>query len=134
MNSSRLIAAATRTSIIAAACLAALYSVARLQPTADDARLANARAQIAHVNDRVLRYIHDHGRPPASLHQLIEPWADGSPYAREKDLLDPYGRELVYLVPGAHGAFDILSLGKDGKPGGVRYDADFGNWQLPKDP
>jgi len=39
---------------------------------------------------------------------------------------DPWGRPYVYRSPGASGrGFDLLSLGKDGKPGGEGVDADI---------
>jgi general secretion pathway protein G len=36
----------------------------------------------------------------------------------------------VYLSPGLHGDFDLLSLGADGREGGEGYDADIRNWEL----
>ncbi len=44
------------------------------------------------------------------------------------DLRDPWGRPYVYVQPGAHGQFDLYSLGRDGAPGGEGVDADIGNW------
>jgi len=41
---------------------------------------------------------------------------------------DPWGRPYVYVQPGAHGQFDLYSLGRDGAPGGEGVDADIGNW------
>ena len=39
---------------------------------------------------------------------------------------DPWGRPYQYQVPGRNGAaFDIFSLGADGKPGGENNDADI---------
>ena len=39
---------------------------------------------------------------------------------------DPWGRPYGYRSPGASGrGFDLLSLGKDGKPGGEGVDADI---------
>ena len=43
---------------------------------------------------------------------------------------DPWGREYIYLCPGKHGAFDILSLGRDGAQGGEGEDADVESWRL----
>lgn len=42
---------------------------------------------------------------------------------------DPWGREYVYLSPGDHGDFDIITYGRDGAPGGEDQDADIGNWE-----
>lgn len=46
------------------------------------------------------------------------------------DLLDPWGHEYVYLHPGLHGPFDVLSYGADGQPGGEGANADVVNWNL----
>ena len=47
---------------------------------------------------------------------------------------DPWGRPYIYLCPGQHGAFDIMSLGRDGAPGGQGEDADIVSWQLSEVP
>jgi len=48
------------------------------------------------------------------------------PYLKKAVPADPWGRPYVYRVPGTKGDFDLLSLGKDGKPGGTGEDADIG--------
>ena len=48
------------------------------------------------------------------------------PYLKKAVPADPWGRAYIYRVPGTKGEFDLLSLGKDGKPGGVGEDADIG--------
>lgn len=46
----------------------------------------------------------------------------------EKDLLDPWGREYVLIVPGViNRDFDIVSYGADGEPGGEGEAADVVN-------
>lgn len=40
-----------------------------------------------------------------------------------------YIKDYVYKAPGEHGDFDLLSLGKDGQPGGSEEAADIVNWQ-----
>jgi general secretion pathway protein G len=44
--------------------------------------------------------------------------------------VDPWGNGYQYLAPGTKGAFDLYSLGADGKEGGSENDADIGNWDL----
>jgi general secretion pathway protein G len=48
------------------------------------------------------------------------------PYLRKDVPLDPWGRAYLYRAPGERnaGAFDLESLGRDGKPGGAGEDAD----------
>lgn len=52
------------------------------------------------------------------------------PYLKKNKVpADAWGRPFVYEVPSKHGmAFDLYSLGADGKPGGTDDDADIGNW------
>lgn len=55
------------------------------------------------------------------------------PYLRQVVPLDPWGRAYVYTSPGATNptAYDLYSLGKDGRPGGDGEDADFTSWNGP---
>lgn len=132
MLSIRLMSAFITASLI----VATLSCVAKRMPgtSASDARRRNAKAQIELLSDRLRRYAEDHGRLPATLSELAETSGGDDPYVQAKDLLDPYGRAFAYVVPGTHGAFDLVFLGKDGKPGGVGYDADIGHWELPRAP
>jgi len=43
---------------------------------------------------------------------------------------DPWGLPYVYEAPGSHNpnTFDLYSLGKDGKPGGVGENVDITSW------
>ena len=43
---------------------------------------------------------------------------------------DPWTHDSVYLSPGTHGDFDLLSYGGDGERGGEGKDADLENWDL----
>ncbi len=49
-------------------------------------------------------------------------WA--GPYLTNTAPPDPWGRPYVYRSPGAKSDYDLLSLGKDGQPGGEGDDAD----------
>jgi general secretion pathway protein G len=42
--------------------------------------------------------------------------------------VDPWGNTYQYLAPGSKGAYDLYSLGADGKEGGSDNDADIANW------
>lgn len=39
--------------------------------------------------------------------------------------LDPWGTPYVYVTPGENAAFDLYSLGADGREGGTEFDADI---------
>ena len=49
------------------------------------------------------------------------------PYLRKAIPADPWGNAYVYRQPGAKNEFDLLSYGRDGKPGGAGEDADLSN-------
>ncbi|MEO5347004.1 MAG: type II secretion system major pseudopilin GspG [Magnetococcus sp. YQC-9] len=44
--------------------------------------------------------------------------------------VDPWGNPYVYLAPGLHGAYDLMSLGADGMPGGEGKNGDITSWNL----
>ena len=44
--------------------------------------------------------------------------------------VDPWGNPYVYLSPGTHGDYDIISYGADGEPGGEGNNADIDSWEL----
>jgi general secretion pathway protein G len=76
------------------------------------------------------------GRYPTeqeSLRALVErpsgAAAWNGPYLTKDDALtDPWGRPYVYVFPGKHGAFDLYTLGADGREGGEGEDRDITNW------
>ena len=43
---------------------------------------------------------------------------------------DPWGREYLYLSPGVHDEYDIISYGADGAPGGEGKNKDVNSWEL----
>jgi len=51
------------------------------------------------------------------------------PYLPKEIPLDPWGRAYVYVQPGEHGDYDILSYGADKQPGGEGEDIDIVNWK-----
>ena len=55
------------------------------------------------------------------------------PYLRQLVPLDPWGRPYVYVAPGVTNpsAYDLYTLGKDGKPGGDGESADVTSWGGP---
>lgn len=48
------------------------------------------------------------------------------PYLKKAVPADPWGRPYVYRVPGEKSEFQLRSLGRDGKSGGIGEDADIG--------
>jgi general secretion pathway protein G len=77
-----------------------------------------AKAQIEMLSSAVQSFMVDLGRFPANLEELInmtDPKWRGPYLSKRKLPQDPWGRDYQYKVPGEHGAFDLYSLGPDGK-------------------
>jgi general secretion pathway protein G len=98
-------------------------------------QVKTARAQIDALEKALDQYRLDTGRYPVmeqGLGALVtrppnEPKWDG-PYLKKSVPADPWGNAYVYKIPGEHGEFDLLSLGKDGQLGGAGEAADITNW------
>ena len=95
-----------------------------------------ARAQIESLEKALDIYRLDTGHyPPTEVGLKAlnarpdnEPKWNG-PYMKKDVPMDPWGRPYIYKLPGEHGDFDLVSLGKDGQPGGQGDNADVTNWQ-----
>lgn len=108
----------------------------------DDARIADARLQIKNFETALKLYKLDNGFYPGTeqgLDALVEKPATGripikypaGGYLEKKKIpADPWGNPYLYVCPGLHGDFDIISYGADGKEGGEGKDADINNWDI----
>ena len=92
-----------------------------------------ARAQIDSLEKALDQYRLDMRRYPSTeegLQALIAKPADAQawsgPYLKKAVPLDPWGHPYVYRTPGQKGEFDLITYGRDGKPGGTGEDADIG--------
>lgn len=91
-----------------------------------------ARAQIDAFEKALDLYRIDMRRYPSSdqgLQALVSaPAGDANwkgPYLKKALPMDPWGRPYSYKSPGAKTDYEILSFGRDGKPGGSGEDADI---------
>jgi general secretion pathway protein G len=94
-----------------------------------------ARAQLDALEKALDQYRLDVGRYPGTeqgLVALVERPAGltrwSGPYLKKSVPQDPWGHPYLYKSPGDHGEFDLLSLGKDGQPGGTGEAEDITNW------
>lgn len=94
-----------------------------------------ARAQIDAFEKSLEAYRLDTGRYPTTeqgLDALMKSPTGAAkwqgPYLKKAVPPDPWGKPYGYKQPGEHGDFDLVSWGRDGKPGGQGDDADIGNW------
>jgi len=94
-----------------------------------------AKAQISALGKALDTYRLDTGHYPTTEHGLNalvtrpanEPKWEG-PYLDKALPPDPWGHPYVYKNPGEHGEYDLLSLGKDGQPGGSGDGEDITSW------
>lgn len=101
-----------------------------------DAKVTAARAQLELFGLALDQYRLDNDYYPSSAQGLEalrtlpsgEPAARGwrGPYLKKPIPLDPWGRPYVYRSPGEKNpkGYDLLSLGRDGQPGGQGEDGD----------
>ncbi len=117
--------------------LLAVVIVPRVIDRPDQARAARAQADVAAISSALNLYRLDTGAYPTTEQGLAAlvtrpasapaNWADGGYLERLPQ--DPWGRPYLYLAPGVHGPFDIVSQGADGRSGGTGTDADITSWQ-----
>lgn len=116
--------------------LAALV-VPRVMERPEEARRTKAKLDIQSVGQALDLYrLDNHEYPTTSqgLNALVEQ-PDGVTRWRKGGYLgklpmDPWDNDYVYLSPGLHGDYDLLSYGSDGQPGGQDAKADIGSWNL----
>lgn len=119
--------------------LLAVVIVPRVIDRPDQARVARAQSDIAALSAALNLYRLDNGAYPSTeqgLEALVQRptrppvpsnWAEGGYIDRVPN--DPWGRPYQFLSPGVRGAFDLMSFGADGRPGGSGVNAEIGNWQ-----
>lgn len=105
-----------------------------------DAKVSAAKAQIELFALALDQYRLDNDYYPSAAQGLaalrerptVEPGSRNwrGPYLRKAVPLDPWGRAYVYKSPGDVNpeGYDLLSLGRDGQPGGAGEDADVTSW------
>ncbi|MDQ7004850.1 MAG: type II secretion system major pseudopilin GspG [Ghiorsea sp.] len=97
---------------------------------ADEAKVDSTKAQMQTIAQAMKLYRLQNGSYPSSsegINALVSAGKDGKRYLDNLPK-DAWGKDFIYLSPGVHGDFDILSYGADGKQGGSGFDADIGNW------
>jgi general secretion pathway protein G len=95
-----------------------------------------AKIQIESFGGALDLFFLDNGRYPTSSEGLgalvVRPgnaatW--NGPYLKGATVpTDPWGNSYQYKSPGEHGAYDILSYGADGQPGGTGTASDVASW------
>lgn len=116
--------------------------IPRIMGRPEEARRTKARIQIESIETALKLYKLDNGSYPTTeqgLQALVEPpsvgklasaWREGGYLEKGRVPKDPWDNEYVYLCPGIHGDFDLVSYGSDGETGGEGKDMDINNWEL----
>ena len=108
-------------------------------PASDQASIQKAKADISLLEQALEMYRLDNLNYPATTDGLAALTAPPASLAQPQRYRrggyikrlpnDPWGRPYLYAAPGRSGAFDVYTLGADGKEGGEAENADIGNWQ-----
>lgn len=116
--------------------------VPRIMSRPEQAKRLKARMQIESIATALKLYKLDNGMYPSTdqgLQALVEQpssgnspknWRKGGYLEKGKVPSDPWGNDFVYLSPGIHDDFDIISYGADGTAGGEDNDADINSWEI----
>lgn len=96
-----------------------------------------AKAQIEAFEKALDTFRLDMGRYPTTeegLNALMTAPASAAakwtgPYLKKGVPADPWGHPYAYRAPGTKGEYEIISLGKDGQPGGTGEAADISSAQ-----
>ena len=95
------------------------------------AKSQEARIRIQQLAGQIEMYKLEVGKYPDNLGALVRnPGSDkwNGPYAKDTDLKDAWGNDYRYNVPGQQGkAYDLISLGADGRDGGEGENKDISN-------
>ena len=106
------------------------------------AQRVKAQVTMSNMETALKTYYLDNGYYPTTDQGLdalvLEPttdpvpakWRKGGYLEKGKVPKDPWGNDYIYLSPGLHGEFDIISYGLDGVEGGEDWEADIESWNL----
>lgn len=118
------------------------YVGPRIMGHPEEAKRTMASAQISALETAIESYKLDNGVYPSteqglqalveapSVGKLPKKWRKGGYMKKGKVPKDPWGNEYVYLSPGTHTDFDIISYGADNESGGEDADQDINNWEI----
>ncbi|MGD9082266.1 MAG: type II secretion system major pseudopilin GspG [Desulfobacterales bacterium] len=116
--------------------------VPRIMGRPEEAKQLKAKMQIESLETALKLYKLDNGMYPDTeqgLQALIElpetgivpkNWRKNGYLEKGRLPKDPWGNEFVYLSPGAHGDYDIISYGADGVPDGEDKNRDINSWEI----
>jgi len=120
----------------------AVWVVPKFMDEPKRAKRVKAQVTISNLETALKTYYLDNGYYPTTDQGLealvmepnIDPvpgkWRKGGYLEKGKVPKDPWGNDYIYLSPGLHGDFDIISYALDGVEGGEDWEADVESWNL----
>ncbi|MEA1949175.1 MAG: type II secretion system major pseudopilin GspG [Thermodesulfobacteriota bacterium] len=116
--------------------------IPRIMGRPEEAKQLKAKMQIESLETALKLYKLDNGMYPDTeqgLQALVEQpetgtipkkWRKNGYLEKGRLPKDPWGNEFIYLSPGAHGEYDIISYGADGVPDGEDKNRDINSWEI----
>ena len=116
--------------------------IPRIMGRPEEAKQLKAKMQMESIETALKLYHLDNGVYPDTeqgLQALVEKpdtgtlpkkWRTGGYLEKGKVPKDPWGNDFVYLSPGAHGEYDLISYGADGVQGGEDKNKDIESWEM----
>jgi general secretion pathway protein G len=120
----------------------ATYIAPRFMGRTDDAKAVKAKVDILAIETALKLYKLDNGNYPSTeqgLAALVEKpstepvplnWKEKGYLEKAKVPKDPWGKDYLYLCPGVHDDYDLISYGADGVPGGEDKNKDVNSWDI----
>ena len=116
--------------------------VPRIMDRPEEARRTKAAIQIQAIEQALKLYKLDNGEYPTTdqgIQALVEPpsvgrlarkWRNEGYLDKGRVPKDPWDNDFIYISPGLHSDFDLISYGPDWEPGGEGNNADINNWEI----
>jgi general secretion pathway protein G len=120
----------------------ATYIAPRFMGRTDDAKAVKAKVDILSIETALKLYKLDNGHYPTTeqgIAALVEKpstepvplnWKEKGYLEKARVPKDPWGKDYLYLSPGIHDDYDLISYGADGVPGGEGKNKDVNSWDL----
>lgn len=118
------------------------FLVPKIMGRPEEAKQLKAKVQIEGMGTALKLYKLDNGAYPDTqqgLQALVgipetgtvpKNWRKGGYLEKNRVPADPWGNDFVYLSPGVHGDYDIISYGADGVSGGEDKNKDINSWEI----
>src|SRR3954471_16078656 len=103
----------------------------------EEAKRKAAKIEIGQISQALDLYKLETGRYPTTQEGFqalitappgVNNW-NGPYWKKDQVPKDPWNNEYKYMAPGQHGAYDIISLGADGREGGEGPNRDITSWE-----